>query len=96
MARKCQECGSERIRVDYAKGEAVCMDCGLIVSEEEMFDSGKEWRSFDQGDEDSARGGSPMKYTKLNKGLVTMIDRRGTDLRGNKLKQRKSTNVQIN
>ena len=26
-----------------------------------------------------------MKYVKLNKGLVTMIDRRGTDLRGNKL-----------
>jgi transcription initiation factor TFIIB len=86
MAKKCPECGSEKIRVDYAKGEAVCMDCGLIVSEDEIFDTGKEWRNFDQGDgEDSARSGSPMKYVKLNKGLVTMIDRRGTDLRGNKL-----------
>ncbi|MDD3159510.1 MAG: transcription initiation factor IIB [Candidatus ainarchaeum sp.] len=86
MTKKCPECGSERIRVDHAKGEAVCMDCGLIVSEDEVFDTGKEWRNFDQGDgEDSSRSGSPMKYVKLNKGLVTMIDRRGTDLRGNKL-----------
>lgn len=84
LGKKCPECGSERIKVDHAKGEAVCMDCGLIVSEDEMFDTGKEWRSF-EGDEDSSRGGSPMKYVKLNKGLVTMIDRRGTDLRGNKL-----------
>jgi len=86
MTKKCPECGSERIRVDRAKGEAVCMDCGLIVSEDEVFDTGKEWRNFDQGDgEDGSRSGSPMKYVKLNKGLVTMIDRRGTDLRGNKL-----------
>jgi len=85
LGKKCPECGSEKIRADSSKGEAVCMDCGLIVSEDEMFDTGKEWRSFDGGDEDSSRGGSPMKYVKLNKGLVTMIDRRGTDLRGNKL-----------
>jgi len=85
MGKKCPECGSEKIRSDTAKGEAVCMECGLIVSEDEMFDTGKEWRNFDGGDEDSSRSGSPMKYVKLNKGLVTMIDRRGTDLRGNKL-----------
>ena len=85
LAKKCPECGSEKIRVDSVKGEAVCMDCGLIVSEDEMFDTGKEWRNFECVEEDSARSGSPMKYVKLNKGLVTMIDRRGTDLRGNKL-----------
>jgi transcription initiation factor TFIIB len=51
-----------------------------------MVDLGKEWRSFNSGQFDEvARTGSPMKYVKLNKGLVTMIDRRGTDLRGNKL-----------
>jgi len=84
LVTKCPECGSEKIRVDHGKGEAVCMNCGLIVSEDEMIDTGKEWRSFEDS-EDSSRGGSPMKYVKLNKGLVTMIDRRGTDLRGNKL-----------
>ncbi|MDP2666088.1 MAG: transcription initiation factor IIB [Candidatus Diapherotrites archaeon] len=81
----CPECGSDKLRKDTEKGEIVCQKCGLIVSEDEM-DFGKEWRSFD-GDsfEDSARTGSPMKYVKLNKGLVTVIDRRGADARGNKL-----------
>ncbi len=81
----CPECGSTKLRKDSEKGEIVCQQCGLIVSEDEM-DFGKEWRSFDsEGFEDSARTGSPMKYVKLNKGLVTMIDRRGADGRGNKL-----------
>ncbi len=81
----CPECGSTKLKKDSEKGEIVCQQCGLIVSEDEM-DFGKEWRSFD-GDsfEDSARTGSPMKYVKLNKGLVTVIDRRGADARGNKL-----------
>ncbi len=81
----CPECGSTKLRKDSEKGEIGCQQCGLIVSEDEM-DFGKEWRSFD-GDsfEDSARTGSPMKYVKLNKGLVTVIDRRGADARGNKL-----------
>ncbi|QQR92285.1 MAG: transcription initiation factor IIB [Candidatus Iainarchaeum archaeon] len=81
----CPECGSTKVRKDSEKGEVVCQQCGLIVSEDEM-DFGKEWRTFDgDGFEDSARTGSPMKYVKLNKGLVTMIDRRGSDSRGNKL-----------
>ncbi|MEK6902315.1 MAG: TFIIB-type zinc ribbon-containing protein, partial [archaeon] len=81
----CPECGSTKLRKDSEKGEIVCTQCGLIVSEDEM-DFGKEWRSFDSdGFEDSARTGSPMKYVKLNKGLVTVIDRRGADARGNKL-----------
>src|SRR3989344_2073223 len=82
---KCPECGSLKIARDDEKGEIVCGNCGLIISEDEI-DLGKEWRSFDSDQsEERARTGSPMKYVKLNKGLVTMIDRRGTDLRGNKL-----------
>ncbi|MBI4043699.1 MAG: transcription initiation factor IIB [Candidatus Diapherotrites archaeon] len=81
----CPECKSKRLTHDYEKGEVVCQNCGLIVNEDEM-DLGKEWRSFDSDQfEDTARTGSPMKYVKLNKGLVTMIDRRGADSRGNKL-----------
>lgn len=82
---KCPECGSIKITRDEEKGEIVCNQCGLILSDD-MVDLGKEWRSFDSDQlEERARTGSPMKYVKLNKGLVTMIDRRGTDLRGNKL-----------
>ncbi len=85
MAKKCPECGSTKIIRDESKGELICQKCGLIVSEE-LVDLGKEWRSFDSDQfEKRARTGSPKKYVKLNKGLVTMIDRKGRDLRGNKL-----------
>jgi len=82
---KCPECGSKKLRSDEAKGEVICEKCGLIINEG-MVDLGKEWRSFDSDQfEQRARTGSPRKYVKLNKGLVTMIDRKGRDLRGNKL-----------
>ncbi len=82
---KCPDCGKEKIIRDPDRGELICQSCGLVINED-MVDFGKEWRSFNSNQFDEvARGGSPMKYVKLNKGLVTMIDRRGTDLRGNKL-----------
>src|SRR3989338_2648116 len=85
MAEKCPECVSNKLTRDSDKGEVICSNCGLIISDEAV-DLGKEWRSFDSDQfEERSRTGSPMKYVKLNKGLVTMIDRRGTDLRGNKL-----------
>jgi len=85
---KCPECGSPKVARDDERGEIVCNNCGLVLSEDEV-DLGKEWRSFDSDQlEERARTGSPMKYVKLNKGLVTMIDRRGADLRGNKLSAR--------
>ncbi len=85
MTVKCPECGSTKLVRDESKGELICQKCGLVVNEE-LVDLGKEWRSFDSDQfEKRARTGSPKKYVKLNKGLVTMIDRKGRDLRGNKL-----------
>ena len=82
---KCPDCGSTKIVRDQERGEMICQSCGLVINDD-MVDFGKEWRSFNSNQfDESARSGSPMKYVKLNKGLVTMIDRRGTDLRGNKL-----------
>ncbi len=83
MTSECPECKSKKLKHDPEKGEVICQKCGLVLSDDDI-DLGKEWRSFDDS-EDTARTGSPMKYAKLNKGLVTMIDRRGTDSRGNKL-----------
>jgi len=88
MVTKCSECGSKKVTIDEERGEMVCNDCGLVISEDAV-DLGKEWRSFESDSaEERSRTGSPMKYVKLNKGLVTMIDRRGSDLRGNKLSSR--------
>lgn len=85
MSIVCPECGSKKVRFDESKGELICRKCGLVISED-LIDTSKEWRSFDSDQfEERARTGSPKKFVKLNKGLVTMIDRRGRDLRGNKL-----------
>ncbi|MEM4598623.1 MAG: transcription initiation factor IIB [Candidatus Diapherotrites archaeon] len=84
-ATKCPECGSTKLKKDESRGEIICGKCGLVISED-LIDLGKDWRSFDSDQfEKRARAGSPKKYVKLNKGLVTMIDRKGRDLRGNKL-----------
>ncbi|MDO8537859.1 MAG: TFIIB-type zinc ribbon-containing protein, partial [archaeon] len=80
----CPDCKSTKIIRDSEKGDIICQSCGLVIGDEEI-DLGKEWSSFEDQFEERSRTGSPMKYVKLNKGLVTMIDRRGTDLRGNKL-----------
>lgn len=85
MAYKCPECQSKKLIKDSDRGEIICQDCGLVISED-MVDMGKEWRTFDSDQyEDKARTGSPMSFVKINKGLVTMIDKAGRDTRGNKL-----------
>lgn len=85
---ECPECGSKSTYTDESKGEVICSKCGLVISEDAL-DFGKEWRSFDSDQFDErARTGSPQSYVKLNKGLVTMIDRAGRDQRGNRLSAR--------
>jgi len=82
---KCPECGSENVYRDPRTGEYVCKKCHVVMSDDQI-DMGKDWRSFENSDKQENVGtGSPMKYTKINKGLETMIERSGRDLRGNKL-----------
>jgi len=82
---KCPECGSENVQRDPRTGEYVCKKCHVVMSDDQI-DMGKDWRSFENSDKQENVGtGSPMKYTKINKGLETMIERSGRDLRGNKL-----------
>ncbi len=81
-ATVCPSCGSSDIIFDSEKGERVCNNCGLVI-EENVTDSGPEWRAFDADQRNSrARTGAPMKYTRPNKGLVTEIDLYNKDIRG--------------
>ncbi len=85
MVLKCPECGKKTVYRDSKTGEYVCRSCHVVVNEDQI-DSGKEWRVFqDNANQERVRSGSPMKYVKMNKGLETMIERSGRDLRGNKL-----------
>ncbi|MEM0372266.1 MAG: transcription initiation factor IIB [archaeon] len=81
----CPECRSKSIKRDYARGELVCTKCGLVI-DENIIDSGPEWRAFDSDQRDKRpRTGAPIKFTKPNKGLATEIDQYNRDIRGVKI-----------
>ncbi len=85
----CPNCGSHRIVRDYERGELICADCGLVIAEN-MMDMGAEWRAFDYDQlKSKARGGSPTKYIRPDKGLTTEIDLYDKDIRGVKIKGKK-------
>lgn len=80
----CHDCGNNLV-LDRRHGELVCSKCGL-VAEESIFDSGPEWRAFDEDQRSKrARTGGMIKYSKMNKGLTTEIDRYDRDIRGNNI-----------
>jgi transcription initiation factor TFIIB len=90
---KCPECGSKRLVRDYEKGELLCAQCGLIISEN-IQDAGPEWRAFDaEQKEKRARGGAPIKFMRPNKGLVTEIDQYNRDIRGGKISPKKQAQL---
>ncbi|KAA0007251.1 MAG: transcription initiation factor IIB, partial [Thermoplasmata archaeon] len=79
---KCPECGSTNLRRDYARGELVCEDCGLVI-DENIVDMGPEWRAFDaEQKEKRARAGAPLTYTIHDKGLSTVIGWKNKDSYG--------------
>jgi transcription initiation factor TFIIB len=81
----CPDCGGTDFEHDYSKAEVVCKKCGTVI-EENMVDSGPEWRAFDSDQKAKRqRTGAPVKYMKPNKGLVTEIDRYNRDIRGSKI-----------
>ncbi|MFX1452811.1 MAG: TFIIB-type zinc ribbon-containing protein, partial [Promethearchaeota archaeon] len=41
----CSECGSAEITNDETRGELICRNCGMVLSEK-LIDQGPEWRAF--------------------------------------------------
>ncbi|MFA4886780.1 MAG: transcription initiation factor IIB [Candidatus Nanoarchaeia archaeon] len=75
--RKCPECGGSSLLVQKDRGEAICNDCGLVI-EEKMIDFGQEWREFSEDQASKRRRtGSPMTFTKFDRGLGTDIGQKG-------------------
>ncbi|MBI2542662.1 MAG: transcription initiation factor IIB [Candidatus Aenigmarchaeota archaeon] len=71
--RACPECKNTSFIEDPTRGELVCSKCGLVM-EEEMIDTGQEWRAFDTEQMSRrARSGAPLTFTKHDKGLTTEI-----------------------
>src|SRR2546426_8599214 len=66
---RCPECNSGHLSFDYERGELICEECGLVLTDQ-MIDQGPEWRAFDvQQGEKRARTGAPVNHTTHDKGL---------------------------
>ncbi|MFA1609538.1 transcription initiation factor IIB [Halobellus rubicundus] len=75
----CPECGGHP---ETARGETLCGDCGLVLSEYRI-DHGPDWRSFDDSDTDPKRTGAPLTRSRHDRGLSTEIGR-STRVKGRK------------
>ena len=78
----CPECGG---RPETARGETLCGDCGLVLSEYRI-DHGPDWRSFADDDRDPKRTGAPLTRSRHDRGLSTKIGR-STRAKGRKRRQ---------
>jgi len=84
-ARRCPECGSNRIMKDNESAEIVCMSCGYVVVAE-LTNQGPEWRAFDAEQlAKRARVGAPATFAIHDKGLSTMIDWHDRDVHGQRI-----------
>ena len=80
----CPECAGD-IQHDTKRGEQTCVDCGLVVDENEI-DRGPEWRAFNSKERDQkSRVGSPTNKMMHDDGLSTNIDWRDKDGYGQEL-----------
>lgn len=82
----CPTCDNTSFR--EKGGEIYCRNCGTVI-DENRIDTSKEWRAFNEEErEEKARVGSPLTYTKADKGMGTKI---GHSAEMNKVSGRKRT-----
>ena len=85
---QCPECNSRNNITDYVRAEVFCNNCGLVI-DADFIDQGPEWRAFDSEQRDRrARTGSPMTYTRHDKGLATTISWQNRDAYGHSIPTR--------
>ena len=90
---RCPECEGQ-LATDTEHGETVCVDCGLVVQEDEI-DHGPEWRAFDSSEKDQkSRVGAPTTNMMHDKGLSTNIGWQNRDAYGKSLSSRQREKMQ--
>lgn len=87
----CPECRGQ-IRRDEERGERSCVDCGLVLDENEI-DRGPEWRGFYEEDEQRGRVGAPATNLMHDRGLSTTIGWRDKDANGQRIDPRKRPRI---
>lgn len=87
---KCSDCGSRNIERDYARGEVLCGDCGLIA-QERLIDPGAEWVNTEKVER--SRVGAPMNLLRVDKGLSTEISGTNRDYAGRVINSKTRTQM---
>ncbi|MFB6203720.1 MAG: transcription initiation factor IIB family protein [Candidatus Nanohaloarchaea archaeon] len=74
---ECPSCGTSKFVRDSSNGELYCKNCGTIVDESKI-DLSQEWRAFNSEEkEKKSRSGSPITFTKSDRGMGTKIGKSG-------------------
>lgn len=85
--KTCPHCKCDDLVYDPDRGENVCSNCGLVVTDE-VVSRAPEWRAYTLEERArKTRTGMPMSYTQYDKGLYTSF-RTDRDSSGNKLKSK--------
>jgi len=75
LSSLCPECGGKTIPIQE-KGEIVCSQCGLVISERILDISHTDKRAFTKQEKDKReRTGSPISILLPDMGLSTIIDK---------------------
>ncbi|MFX0024871.1 MAG: transcription initiation factor IIB family protein [Candidatus Hermodarchaeota archaeon] len=75
LSNLCPECGGKTIPIQE-KGEIVCSQCGLVISERILDISHTDKRAFTKQEKDKReRTGSPISILLPDMGLSTIIDK---------------------
>ncbi len=81
----CPDCETDTIVHDPDRGERVCSECGLVLTEDPI-DYGPEWRAFNAKEHDElSRVGAPLTQSMHDRGLTTTIDWRNRDANGHSM-----------
>ncbi len=81
-SKHCPECGHGELISDDSRGEIVCNDCGLVLTQR-LIDNGPEWRAFSSEEANrKIRVGAPTTLTLHDKGLSTIIGWKNKDAFG--------------
>ncbi len=81
---KCPACGYKKMVTDQNTGELFCGKCGFVVTEK-ISDTGAEWRSFSNDENNRTRVGAGTSLTMHDMGLSTIIGKANKDATGKPL-----------
>ena len=81
---KCPSCGYKKMVTDQNTGELFCGKCGFVVTEK-ITDTGAEWRSFSNDENNRTRVGAGTSLTMHDMGLSTIIGKANKDATGKPL-----------